>query len=240
MENRHIIDPDSPELFPTEVRNRLTRLAQISPLEGLESEAAFIGTLTRFRLRAFHFSRLLPHEFELIRTEGLLPFSRELFARRILLAVHHRYLNEVSASSLTSTSMYGTDEVLRGYFRSQVPNREGRVHACVGLAKLDDPSSFELLQGKWGGEGIYFAKDRKLDQHRPQLGTPVLIELALRLDDTNRKLHFRPSLSSVLSGSEGERSGDVQIDGAVGADEIVRILAPGEADYDRHQGLAQI
>lgn len=233
-----IIDPDCPELFPKVVQNRLKELTQLSPLEALESEAAFIGSLTGLRLRALHFSRLLPHELDLIQSQGLLPFTRDLFTRRIQLAVHHGYIDEGRASVLMSTSMYGTHKELRRYFQAQIPRREGQVHACIGFAKLDDPSDFELLQGKWGGEGIYFATDRSVDQNRPQLGTPVLVELALRLD-TNRPLRFRPSLSSVLSRSEGESSGDVQIDGAVAPSEIVRILEPGNADYDSHPGLAQ-
>nr|WP_015061942.1 hypothetical protein [Arthrobacter sp. J3.40]AFK89319.1 hypothetical protein [Arthrobacter sp. J3.40] len=233
-----IIDPDCPELFPDVVQNRLKELTQLSPLEALESEAAFIGSLNGLRLRAFHFSRLLPHELDLIKSQGLLPFRRDLFTRKIQLAVHHGYLDEGRASALMSTSMYGTYEELRAYFQSQIPRREGQVHACIGLTKLDDPSDFELLQGKWGGEGIYFATDRRVDQSRPQLGTPVMVELALRLD-ANRPLHFRPSLSSVLSRSEGESSGDVQINGAVAPSEIVRILEPGDADYDRHPGLSQ-
>jgi hypothetical protein len=237
--NDRIIDPDFPELFPIVVRNRLIELTQVSPLEGFESEARFMGSLAGFRLRAFHFTRLLPYEFDLIRNEGLLPFSEDLFTKRIQLAVRHGHLDERRASLLTSTSMYGTNEDLSRYFKSQLPSREGQVHACIGLAKLDDRSGFELLQGKWGGEGLYFATDRTMDKSRPQLGIPVLIELAICIDDTNRRLHFRPSLSDVLSRSEGESAGDVQVDGAVPPSEIVRILKPGDADYDRHPGLAQ-
>jgi hypothetical protein len=234
-----VIDPDAPDTFPAAVKNRLAELTQMSDLDALESEAAFISSLAGARLRAFHFSRLLPHEFDLVRHGGLRPFSRDLFARRIQLAVHHGHLNDHSAGTLMATSMYGTDDGLRSYFQGQLPKREGQVHACIGSTKFTAPSDFELLQGKWGGEGIYFAADNRMDPGHPQPGIPVLIELALRIDHTVRPMHFRPSLSSVLSRSEGELSGDVRVDAAVGAEEILAILKPGDADYDKYAGLAQ-
>ncbi|GAA4655733.1 hypothetical protein GCM10023346_48680 [Arthrobacter gyeryongensis] len=233
------IDPDAPDTFPAAVKTRLAELTQMSDLEALESEAAFISSLTGSRLRAFHFSRLLPHEFDLVRLEGLRPFSRDLFTRRIQLAVHHGHLNDHSASTLMATSMYGTDDGLRSYFQDQLPKREGQVHACIGSTKFTTPSDFELLQGKWGGEGIYFAADNRMDPGPPQPGFPVLIELALRIDNAIRPMHFNPPLSSVLSRKEDELSGDVRVDAAVGAEEIVKILKPGDADYDQYAGLEQ-
>lgn len=230
--NQYSIDVDVPLSFPSAVERRLVEISRMSKVEIVESEGRFIQSLEGHSLRIIHFSRLLPHEFDDVLQGGLNPFSQAFFSRRIQRAVSAGHLSVGQGRELAFHSMYGTNPKLEKYRAAQVPSRANQVWACAGRDILRDPSAFESLQGKWGGEGIYFAASNRADQNPTEPGRPVIIVIDLEIRGAGRPLRFFPLLSEVLSAPHGERFCDVQIFGRVDATEIVRILSPGDAGYD--------
>src|SRR5215211_481668 len=77
------------------------------------------------RLLAYHCTRLLAHEVEWVRREGLLPLSEDLVGRRIDTAREYGYVDDAAR-----------DELLAAQF-ANVPSqrdRAGKLHVLIGRA----------------------------------------------------------------------------------------------------------
>lgn len=185
----------------------------------------------------FHCARLLRHELDLIRREGLRPFSRSLFDRKIAGAQHSGSITPKQADGLSQGNMYGCGDLpARG-------NREGQVWLNAGLAGLnDDPEAFSELLLHWGGEGIYFATGTtKMRPLLRSLGTPTIVLVALPAIARGRPHSWwGPFGNLLLAGHRGIAAhSDVVCWSEVEPSAVLGFWQPGDESYDRFQHLPQ-
>ncbi|MDN5724770.1 MAG: hypothetical protein L0G99_02405 [Propionibacteriales bacterium] len=114
--------------------------------EGLLDNAIF-DLFDGRSLRVFHATRLMEHEVEAIRQDGLRRLSPHLVKTRIGNAENAGALSHSEAQWLRQHDIY-----------TQRPSgrRDGQVCALLGRHKLTQRSAVEMLLGIWGGEAIYW------------------------------------------------------------------------------------
>lgn len=237
-----VVDVDEPGTWPPEVAAIVTRWdAQVPNCEFAadlavppEAEAEQVGALHGHRLRAYHCTRLLPHEREQVGREGLRGFSDELFNRKIDRAAEHGYLDARLHARLRQGHLAAAEP-----WRARA--RWDAVHLSLGGAVLDDLGAVELLLGCWGGEGIYFSEIGLEEKRALQtLGTPIVVVCAVEIDEARLPRAF-PALPKVLLGARrGLRvTADLVLDRPVAPDEIERLAGPGDEVYEAHPTLTR-
>lgn len=194
------IDIDSPGTWPESLAtamasvDRQTALAdyptdlEIDPQDAARVRAALGHT----RIRARHFTRLLPHEVKWIRDTGLRLHSRALFDERIAAAAANGYFDAATAEVLRSVSIPAAEADKRG----------DRDFVCLTIGPVAElsPHSVAALIGTWGGEGVYFASGAKPYRSLLQgLGRPTAVHVGLSLADESM-LRFWPPIEQLLLG----------------------------------------
>jgi hypothetical protein len=173
----------------------------------------------------------LEHEAELIRKQGLRPFSGELFDDRIDAALQHGHLTTAEHGQLRASHMVAGGEThSRG-------DRLGKVCLLVGTDSLEDDGLHPLMTS-WGGEGIYFAAGTvDMRSRLRQLGTPTVVVAAVPVLPTWWEMPIRPGTAHLLLGRWRNLSnarGSLQYRTAVSAENILEVWQPGHPEYDRH------
>lgn len=196
------LDPDSPGDWPAELQQVVRSLDEITPpathVVDLEvSDAADVRVreaMSHYRIKAFHATRLLPHEVEAIKAEGLRAFGAVLFDDRIEGAFRHGHLTEAERAVLLGAHMHAVGE------ENDRGNRTG-VWLTLRRVSLDHHGNRNLL-GLWGGEGISFSSGAaELGPLLARLGRPVVVVAAPPiLTDSRAQLVF-PDLSKTLLGA---------------------------------------
>lgn len=224
MTSETLISVDSPESWPKSLRDAISDLdARVPPasyatdLELSQQDLASVRVaLGSNSVRARHFTRLLPHEFDWIRAAGLRLFSRELFDERIDAAMDHGYFGPATADVLKRSSIPAAEAGKRG----------DRDFVCltIGPVAEESPGAVERLIGTWGGEGIYFATGAKpyLSLLRA-LGRPTAV--VARVSPVGRSaLRFWPPVEQLMLGrfrNLPDSFGDVFSREAIPAGDIV-------------------
>ncbi len=190
------------------------------------------AALDGLRVTVFHACRLLPHEVEDIRREGLAFAKSELFARKVRQAVGSGDLSDDHAARLLATTM-----PLDG---SAGTRADQVCAAATTFAFREDPHAVLPLLTSWGGEVLYFAHERdELGSVLRQLGRPAVVEAtvpALAVND----LWF-PDLEACLIGATlglGDVNADVFIRTTpVVATDVTAIHTPGSEWWAQFPGL---
>lgn len=144
---------------------------------------------------ARHFTRLLPHEFDSIRRDGLCLHERALFDHRIDAARAHGFLQATIAERLKVASIPAAEHGRRG--------QRDFGWMTVGPSSEERPASVGPLHNTWGGDGLYFATGTQsllCQRLLKDLGQPVAVHVALPLADTST-LRFWPALENLLLGT---------------------------------------
>lgn len=239
------IDPDEPETWPPaltawveETSRRYLRPQCSTESLGGEPGApdGALALLDGRPVRAYHSTRLLPHECDAIRGEGLHLLTPELVQRKLTGALDSGALSRAEYHALASRTAY---EVQPEWAPS---GRGGMVWATVGRSLFrDDPHAVTPLLTHWGGEGIYMQQQ---DQRAivADIGTPSIVVLNLHPSEDRHTTCFMPTLSSVLRavavGTEDPHA-DVRHRVPIPASGIVDIWQPGHPEYDVYPGLPQ-
>jgi hypothetical protein len=182
------------------------------------SMAAIWAALRGNRLIVRHFTRLLPHEVESIRTIGLELYSRALFDRRIEDANAHGYFDETTARRLKAITIPA----------AEASRSRGRAFVCFTAGRMieQEPENVAELISNWGGEGIYFAAGAQQDSHLLRsLGEPTAVHVGLLLESESRPLFF-PAIEKLLLGRFRNLSGivgDVLSPDAIPPEAIIKI-----------------
>lgn len=205
----------------------------------IHEDQALISMLDGYLLRAFHCTRLLDHEREMIREQGLRALSLHLVLERI------RRAHGVGALSDDERHAFETGHALTAEGWEERANTQNQVWLLLSRTVFDDDvSGLEPLLGTWGGEVIYFPM-RLEDEYRDHLssmGKPSIVvadlDLSSRPFDAD---HFiSPSLGDCLVGGRlglEEPGSEIQYMAPVPPSQIVSIWQPGDAEYDRHRRL---
>lgn len=196
------IDIDDPKSWPAHIHsivaewaNRCTGKTKYTtdlPLP-LELEAPFREQLRGQLLRAYHYTRLLPHEREMVATQGLRMLSADLLAERICAAHAANAISGAEAETFHRAHVFAVGEE---------QNREGQV--CLVLSEHlynRDPNAFLPLLNNWGGEGLYSASGSvSLRKRLTMIGSPTRVVALIALEDSDRHAVY-PSLHKVFVAS---------------------------------------
>jgi hypothetical protein len=203
-----------------------------SDLPLLEHEDHTRQLLDGYLLRAYHATRLLPHEADAIRTQGLLILSERLVTDRLDTAHHHGHLTDAERHTL-----------LAG--RTLDDNRVDKV--CLYLSAttpIRDAHGLRLLLTNWGGEGIYWQhvhNDNPLHTKLRSFGTPTIVVANLDLTAADRVLIF-PGVVHALVGTAlglSDIGASIHYYAPIPPTHIERLIQPGDPDYPQHPILPQ-
>lgn len=160
----------------------------------LEQEEWVRDALSECWLRAFHCTRLLPHEVEMILRQGLRALSAELLADRIAAARETGAISDDEACVIQNSHVFAVDEER---------NRDAQV--CLTLSRqelLRDSHSVLPLLSHWGGEAVYKSSAATLLSPKLKtMGSPAIIPLRISVSRNAAKSVFYPSLHKVFIGS---------------------------------------
>lgn len=128
-------------------------------------------------IRAWHFTRLAEHEVATVRKNGLQPMTLALIDERLEAVRQAGLIDAQLAAQLYEASPY---------HRQIEGSRENRIWLTAQPYAIDDSAVEELLD-RWGGESISFVHREGATLERlMQLGTPLVIEVALPMRITTR------------------------------------------------------
>lgn len=234
------IDVDSPGTWPEATREWVSRWA--TQLAGtaqytsdlsvrlLEQEHELRATFREERLLAYHCTRLLPHEVETIRDEGLRPLDRTSLEERLTAAVEHGSLPPAAREYAESQNIYSV---------GNLAGRERQLCFVLGRAALDeDAVGCAPLLTYWGGEAM-----RGGPADAPPLagiGEPTIIVAQLDFATSPRRSRTHPGLGQLFVGTmvgTARACADVFYGDAVPPEDILAVWQPGNAEYDRHAEL---
>ncbi len=228
--------------WPTPIRNIVSEVANRLPVklehysgggELSEREDEFRALFAGKRLRAYHCTRLLPHEIEDVRRGGLRLLTEDLVRRRIEEATIHGYVSRQLGDELLQGHVFATREH---------DNREKRVCFFLSTNVLRERvGSVWYLMTLWGGEAISFSsRSSAFEEHLKNLGTPAVIVVDLDISDPHRTHHAWPGiLHAFVAKYLGERDADADVHYTrnVEGTRVVDVWTPGHPRYDEFKEL---
>ena len=160
----------------------------------LEQEEWVRDALSECWLRAFHCTRLLPHEVEMILRQGLRALSAGLLADRIAAARESGTISDDEARVIQNSHVFAGGEER---------NRDAQV--CLTLSRqelLRDSHSVLPLLSHWGGEAVYKSSAAALLAPKLKtMGSPAIVQLRISINREAAESNFYPSLHKVFIGS---------------------------------------
>lgn len=233
------VDPDDVRTWPPSLRHTLAEcVADVDPaetyacdLEGLTMSDEQVTALLGGRpLRAYHATRLLPHEVESVRRDGLRALSPEHVEQRIAGALGSSAITTEEADRLRAGTVYA---------EGAEDGRADQVCAVLGrIAFGENWQGVSRLLSCWGGEAIYWHANGDTLTMLKSLGSPSIVVLDLPL--TAAPWLMFPGLGKSLAGHLGgllSCGADVIYKADVPASAIVGIWQPGAPEYDRFTNL---
>lgn len=239
-----VVDVDNPDTWPDRledwVHSRADQVRDIvddpefpcSDLPLLEHEDSTRRLLDGYLLRAYHATRLLPHEADAIRTQGLRILDERLVTDRLDAAHHHGHLTDAERRAL-----------LAGKTLSD--NRVSKVLLFLSAASFThDAHGLNPLLTNWGGEGIYWQhihRDNPLRTKLRSFGTPTIVVATLNLTTADKVLIFPGVIHALVGTALGLSSigGSIHYYAPVPPAHIERLIQPGDPNYPQHPGLPQ-
>ncbi len=238
-----VVDVDDARTWPEEVsgavafwRQELSGTASCaSDLEvPPEVEETFPRMFRGRLLRAYHATRLLPHEAVSIRVDGLRRLTAELVRDRIDAAEREGALGAPLAAKVRENHTFA---------KGQTSGRRDQVCCFLPASMLaSDAGQLGNLPVLWGGEAIYMSAPADVRAGLSQLGVPAIVVVGLAVGEQERTDLYFPALARVFVGAAlrlERRSCDVCYRADIPALQIERIAFPGDAWYDAYPGLPQ-
>jgi hypothetical protein len=216
------IDVDDPRTWP----ERLDTRYENGLRQGLRGQL----------VRAYHCTRLLDHERDMIQKQGLRALTPELVHERIEAARAHGYLSAAQREQLIRTNVFASGN------HGQVEIRAEQVALFVSLRSLEEvPDAYAPLLSEWGGEAIQMAAGAaELGPRISGLGQPAVVVVHVDLGATGPEFWAHPPLHSVFQRALlGRRDADCDLfyHGSIPPEQVVTIWQPGDPRYDRFGGL---
>ncbi len=215
-----IVDLDDASTWPAPFRAVVEQAASKTEEDAWLSdgdELAAVNALSRYRVRAYHCTRLTPREVHGIRSTGIRPLSREFTRERLVNAVADVHLTEQEAALYEQATL------------ASEANRAGMVWLFTDRASLADASQIGYLVEVWGGEGINMA----FHSHSPEVkrlervGTPSVVIVAIDLCVHYQRSHPGLLTAAVRTLRLNGGGTSIQSSVAVGPECIEAIEHPG-------------
>ena len=195
------------------------------------AEDDFRALLGGCLVRAYHATRLLEHEVQMIRTQGLRTLSLELVNEKIESAREQSCISPSEYDLLKSAHVFAVGEEA---------NRSGECSFFLPVSMLDFRSSgVNPLLRSWGGEAFSMSSGaQQLPDLLAGLGRPAIVVANIDLSP-GRHLVF-PGVQQLFVGRYlGLRDvlAGVHYSSPVPAECIVEIWQPGGDEFDRFEDL---
>ncbi|MEU9255472.1 hypothetical protein AB0D66_26955 [Streptomyces sp. NPDC048270] len=199
-------------------------------------EDAFLSLLDGHLVRARHWTRLLDHDVEAIRSQGLRSLDIGLIHERLDQAHQRGLLTDAEHATLRSEHVLAGDGERYGRRADQV---------CLKLsaeaAPHDLPSVWRFLTF-WGGEAIHWRHydgEPSLVQKLRSLGRPALVTAALDFSTPDQHRVHRSLVHAFVGKALGHApaNADIFYQRPVPAEHIESVVFPGNQAYDRLPGL---
>lgn len=222
-----IVDIDNQATWPEDVVTFIEERSNSIDLE--ENSSMSIGDeillplLNTSFLLVYHATRLLPHEKDDIRTNGLQILTEELVAKKIRDAVHFGYLTERMGEELLCGSTLRT--------RSE-EKRANQICFVVGKSLIEqEDSGLSNLFDIWGGESINFtgAGDNHMTCLK-RIGEPSAVKALLPITSQS-SIRIYPELTvSFIKAFRGENpSNELHLENeSIPSKNILDILKPAD------------
>jgi hypothetical protein len=230
-----LIDPDDPSTWPTEVTRYVEESIPEARFDDHTDTPAvqwFFTTLSG-PVKAYHCSRLLPHEEAIIREKGLVALNADALAARIEAA---RHFGEISAEE--APQLHGASVLREPHQQARI----GTFHTFASALQFDTDRTLNYFLEQWGGEAIRrSATAATLPDRLMHLGRPSIIVLALDLSDPheyNAWPGLLPTFTATLIQPD-ERGCTVVMKRDVRPEEVLTIWHPGDAQYDSFERLTR-
>lgn len=205
-----IVDVDDTTSWPDEVVGFIEEQSETADLESNPFMSAedeiLLNLLDSMYLLVYHATRLLPHEKDDIRTNGLQVLTGELVTRKIREAVRYEYLTEEIGEELRCGSTLRTQ-----------PEEKRANKICFVLGKSPfekEHSGLSNLFDIWGGESINYtdAGDKYMSCLK-KIGEPAVVKALLPIT-AHSSVHIYPALTSAfIMTFRGENpSGELQLE----------------------------
>lgn len=233
----NIIDIDDQETWPTELLELVDHWTSNCRDAGgytldlpipLEFDKKLQTILNGRLLRAYHCTRLLPHEKSMIESLGLRALSVELVKDRIRSAEDNGDISSSVATELLESNVFNLGE---GKYREK--------QVCLILSKRlfrNSPDLCERLLSTWGGEAIYkLLENPDLQSKLKILGAPTVVVARIELSNTCSEHSIYPMLLKTFVGSNldlTDAHADVFYRLPIPRENIEQILQPGDRSYD--------
>lgn len=236
-----LIDIDDARTWPASLATRVretanrcrgqTRYTSDLPVK-LEDGEEFRALLAGHLVRAFHFTRLLEHEADSIRRDGLKLLTADLLEQRLCAAHSRGHIRAVDADELRRGTTFTT--------RTEA-HRENQV--CLVLSRRmfeHDAHGLVPLMSRWGGEAMYSGPADDDDPRVRKIGLPSIVVAHVDLSPGPEQHMVFPTLEKLFVGtalSLGDVGGEVFYRSAIPGNHIEAIWQPGHPEFDRHHGL---
>lgn len=205
-----LVDIDAPDTWPARL------LAAVSGPGFDPAVHDWRGLLEGRRLLTYHATRLLPHEVDVIRAEGLQALTPGLLDRRIEEAHRLGYLTQDEVDIMRSSNVFS---------RNRAAGRVGIVCSFMGRTILRHQADVEGLLCCWGGEALH-GHDPAIQRLACHLGVPSLVVLAHPTPadvTTNLFPDLVTAFRDAYTNPAGAR-GNVIHHGSVPADCVVEVI----------------
>ncbi len=234
-----LVDLDDPTTWPSPAYVAANRWAKrlrgtteyVTDLNlATEDEDSFRALLRGHPLRAFHATRLLDHEVEGIRDQGLLVASQDLVRARLSAAYEAGALDDELRRLLLTSNVF---------HEGDARYRSGQVCLILGRRTFDhSPHGVGPLMSEWGGELITMSRGGAVLRPRlRRLGTPAIVVVRVELSESWRIHSCFPSLHKLFVGrllELQELGADVFLRRPVPSKDVLDIWQPGHPDFDLH------
>jgi hypothetical protein len=128
-------------------------------------------------IRAWHYTRLVDDEVQIIRENGIYPGTLDTLRQRLEVQAQAGLFTAADAKAFHAASPC--------HHREQQPGRLGKFWMTSDPVATDD-SGVEPLLGNWGGEATYFwLEDKRLKTLVARIGRPRILEIAVPITSTN-------------------------------------------------------
>ena len=241
-----VVDVDDESTWPEQLVKWVDEWAEIrrgttnytEDLKIFEDETV-LSLLAGHTIRAYHCTRLLDHERETVREQGLRRLDAALVMERI------RRAHEVGAITDAERAAFETGHqfaLTSPRWKQRVEYTQNQVCLVLSRVILDDAHGVDPLLSTWGGEAIYFPLDKKHGERLRSMGRPSIVVANLDLSVPGDH-DIRPQLGSCLVGLRltlNRGGSDVHYKAPVPPENIEAIWHPGDPDYDRHGELPRV
>ncbi|MGP8300215.1 hypothetical protein ACTPOK_20240 [Streptomyces inhibens] len=241
------MDADDASTWPQPFADLIHQLADEAQRDGLapdnyvdfdlDGHEDNVRQLLRGHLvRARHCTRLLDHEVEAIRTQGLRPLDVDLINVRLDQAHQRGQLTDEEHATLRAENCLTPTPVKWGKRDDQI---------CLVLstaAMIHHSDGLHRLLSYWGGEAIYWRYCEtvpELGRKLRSLGRPALVSALLELSDPQVHRIFRSLVHVFVGKALGNETADAEVlyRAPVQPEHIEAIDFPGDPNYDRFPQL---